>query len=117
LPGFRSFQRRDRILHAADFGRVFAQPARSPGVFFVLLARPNGLSFPRLGLAVSKKNIKTAVQRNRIKRLIRETFRQRKTTLGGCDCVVLARQPAGRASNAELLAALEKHWLDLTPCA
>lgn len=85
-------------------------------MFFVLLARPNGLSFPRLGLAVSKKNIKTAVQRNRIKRLIRETFRQRKTTLGGCDYVVLARQPAGGASNAELLAALEKHWLELTPC-
>jgi ribonuclease P protein component len=117
LPGFRSFQRCDRILHAADFGRVFAQPARSSGAFFVLLARPNGLNFPRLGLAVSKKNIKTAVQRNRIKRLIRESFRQRKTTLGGCDYVALARQPAGRATNGELLEALGKHWLELTSCA
>lgn len=83
----------------------------------MLLARPNGLNFPRLGLAVSKKNIKTAVQRNRIKRLIRETFRQRKTTLGGCDYVALARQPAGKATNAELLEALEKHWLELASCA
>jgi ribonuclease P protein component len=52
-----------------------------------LLAAPNGLDYPRLGLIVPKKIIATAVGRNRVKRLIREGFRLNQRELPGLDIV------------------------------
>jgi len=57
----------------------------APGID--LLAAPNGLNYPRLGLIVPKKIIATAVGRNRVKRLIRENFRLYQTDLVGLDVV------------------------------
>jgi len=52
-----------------------------------LLAAPNGLSYARLGMIVPKKIISTAVRRNRVKRLIRESFRLNQVDLAGLDVV------------------------------
>jgi len=57
----------------------------------------------RLGLAVAKKCAKRAVDRNRLKRLARESFRQHKQSLAGFDIVLL------------VLKSLEKHWSRITP--
>jgi ribonuclease P protein component len=56
-----------------------------------LLAAPNGLDYPRLGLIVPKKIIAKAVGRNRIKRLIREAFRLNQSELAGLDVVARIR--------------------------
>lgn len=64
----------------------------------------------RLGMAVAKKCAKRAVDRNRLKRLARESFRQHKHSLAGFDIVLLARHASVTASNAELLKSLENHW-------
>lgn len=59
-----------------------------------LYCNTNQLSYARLALIVPKKLVANAVHRNRIRRLIREAFRQQQETLGGLDCVVrLTRSP------------------------
>jgi ribonuclease P protein component len=61
-------------------------------------------------LAVSRKVSRKAVVRNRIKRQIRETFRQNKETLKGIDCVVVAKHAAESASKPLLFSTLKSHW-------
>ena len=69
---------------------------------------------PRLGLAVSRRVNKRAVVRNRIKRVVRESFRMNKEALSGLDIVVVARQAASEADKKELREAIDRHWRQLT---
>lgn len=75
-----------------------------------VLAVPNDLQHPRLGTAVSIKAAGNAVQRNRIKRLVRESFRLHQELLGSRDLVVLVRPGISARSNQQLLSALDTHW-------
>ena len=77
---------------------------------FTVLCRDNGGLEARLGLAISKKNCRHAVGRNRLKRLVRESFRQHRADLQGLDVVVLNQPDARRAGNKVLAASLERHW-------
>ena len=105
------FSRQVRLLSSDDFQKVFKQTScRSVDQRLTVLARQNGLGHARLGLAISKRIIKTAVGRNRVKRLIRESFRQHQQSLMGLDIVVLSRNAAPQASNPELTSALQTHW-------
>ncbi len=61
-------------------------------------------------MAVSKKYARRAVDRNRIKRVIRESFRSNKEDLGGIDCVVLNRKGTDNIENSILFASLSRHW-------
>lgn len=106
MCGYARFLRADRLLNARDYSRVFAGATRTSDRYFTVLARPNEQSHARLGLVVAKKNIKTAVQRNRVKRVIRETFRSAKCALPPHDLVVIVKASAGVASNGLLRAAL-----------
>lgn len=82
-----------RLLSPGDFKQVFDKTAfRAPHQHFMLLACSNGLDNPRLGLVISKKNVRLAVNRNRIKRLVREYFRLHQQTLPAIDCIFLARR-------------------------
>ena len=65
---------------------------------------------PRIGFAVAKKKISLAVQRNRIRRLARESFRLQQQNLASVDIVVLAQAAAAAANNKQLSASLEEHW-------
>lgn len=65
---------------------------------------------PRLGLAVSKRRIPRAVGRNRFKRLVRESFRLRRSRLHDFDIVVLPRDPAREAPNTDLFQGLLSTW-------
>ena len=78
-----------------------------------VLARVNGINHPRLGLAISKRNIRQASDRNRIKRLVRESFRRNKADLAGLDFVVMARTAAIQADHETLFRSLQKHWAHL----
>jgi ribonuclease P protein component len=109
-----SFKRCYRLTRATDYGRVFRQPYRLSDALFTLLARPNGLGYARLGLAISKKNIKAAVARNRIKRLIRESFRQHRALLPDVDIIVMAKRGANGQTNQSVTRSLQAHWQSLT---
>ncbi|HEX7080984.1 MAG TPA: ribonuclease P protein component [Gammaproteobacteria bacterium] len=96
-----------RRLHGSkEFGRVFADPVRSSDRLFTVLARPNEVGAARLGLAISRKAARRAVDRNRLKRIARESFRH-QTDLPAMDFVVLARPGAAAASSAALRASLD----------
>lgn len=62
-------------------------------------------------MAIARKKVRRAVDRNRIKRIVRESFRHRRQQLHGLDVVVLARPDAATASNADLSKALDGLWL------
>ena len=78
-----------------------------------LLAVPNQLQYPRLGLAISRKVAHTAVARNRIKRVTRESFRHWQTRLDPLDIVVLGRIGVAAQPGKALDKALEKLWIKL----
>ncbi len=104
------FTRRHRLLQAADFDRVFRRATRSKDRYFTVLFRHANSNTARLGLAIAKKHCKLATGRNRIKRLVRESFRQRRPDLNGLDIVVMNTRDTHTADNATLRSSLEQHW-------
>jgi len=78
-----------------------------------VLATPNPLGHPRLGMAISRKVARKAIERNRIKRVIRESFRHWQERLGALDIVVLGRAGIAMPSGRALDGALEKLWIQL----
>lgn len=107
------FDRRARLIDKADFQKVFARPIRSSDRYFTVLARLNNLGFPRLGLAISRKSAKSSVVRNRIKRVIRESFRHHQHELDSLDLVVISRPGVSNQDNATFFNSLERHWANL----
>jgi ribonuclease P protein component len=101
---------RVRLSKAEEFRRVFAQGKRTRDTVFTVLAKPNVLGFARLGMAIGKKCASHAVQRHRIKRLVRESFRVNQRSLPALDIVVMCQSTALKMNNHQILNSLEKHW-------
>lgn len=84
-------------------------------MFFLVRAAANHLERARLGLGVSRRVSPKAVERNRIKRQIRETFRHCQHELRGLDVIVIAQAAAGGRNNSELRTALRQHLKRIAP--
>jgi ribonuclease P protein component len=93
-----------------DFDAVHKSGRRWTSEFFTVTARPNDLGLPRIGLAVASKIAGGSVGRNRIRRLIRESFRLRQHDLPSLDFVVSARTAARITAARDLRANLETLW-------
>ncbi|MDR3410814.1 MAG: ribonuclease P protein component [Formivibrio sp.] len=107
----QDFSREKRLLTARHFKAVFDSPTgKVPGKNLLLLARENGLGHPRLGLVIGKKSVKLSVQRNRLKRLMRDSFRQHQDLLADWDIVIVARKGLGDIENPELHQHFGKLW-------
>lgn len=105
-----SFPKSHRLLRPADYGKVFDDvQLKVPHRNFLVLATSNQLGHARIGLIFSRKNLKLAVQRNRIKRQVRESFRL-QTDLPGLDIVVLGRQGLASLEKPEVRAAVDDLW-------
>jgi ribonuclease P protein component len=76
-------------------------------------ALPNQETHARLGLAIATKTFGSAVARNRIKRIARESFRLHQHALPALDITVAARAAARTALGAELRASLDQLWQQL----
>lgn len=98
-----------RLLTPRDYRQVFSDPVKffQPGLLILCCA--NDLGFARLGMAVSKKNLPKAVDRNRVKRIIRESFRNSLYDIG-VDVVVLTRNPIINMDNTQILKQLDWMW-------
>ncbi|MBA2648423.1 MAG: ribonuclease P protein component [Legionella sp.] len=103
-----SFKKTQRLLKKIDYDYVFEQAKKVVYAEFTVLYRKNELDCSRLGLAISKKMIAKAHDRNRIKRLIRESFRTNK--LPAVDVVFLARPGLLKQSNTEMNSNLSTIW-------
>ncbi len=99
-----------RLRLPGQFKRVFARPVRAGNHQLTVLARPNGLAHARLGLAVPKRHLRRAVDRNRFKRIVRESFRLNQAGLAGLDIVVLARHGSVDFDARNLRAGIDRQW-------
>lgn len=107
----RGFGREKRLLVPRQFKAVFDSPSgKVPGRNVLLLARDNALDHPRLGMVIGKKSVKLSVERNRIKRQIRESFRHNLELLAGWDIVIVAKRGLGDLENEELKQQFGKLW-------
>lgn len=105
-----AFTRERRLLAKADFDRVFAQATiRLNNHPFLLLATCGCTEESRIGMVVGKRHAKRAVDRNRIRRRIRESFRLLHLPCH-LDVVILARPGAGACTGEELTARLDQLW-------
>lgn len=77
-----------RLVKKAEFDRVFAENQRAKTDYVVVMARPNQVGYPRLGMVIAKRLLARSVDRNRVKRCVRESFRQVLPELPSCDFVV-----------------------------
>ena len=107
-----------RLLTPAQFKNVFdGATCKASGPNILLLARHNRLTHARLGLVIAKKNVRRAVDRNRIKRIARESFRHQRADLDNLDIVVLARRGLGELDHAALHALFQDMWRRLSKAA
>ena len=110
----QTFARRYRLTKTDEFSSVFGFRRAIRGKLLMLhyQPRPDGLNGARLGVVVGKKLLKRAVDRNRVKRIVREQFRRERPNLPACDLIVrLAAKPApldGKLVAGDFLALLEK---------
>ena len=113
-PASASFGKAKRLLNASDYSRVFdGAEAKASHKHLLLLAKRNNEPGHRLGLVIAKKNVRLAVQRNRIKRIAREVFRQLPESEQHLDVVLLARRGLDQLDNTELSSILQQQWQKL----
>ena len=105
-----TFSRELRLLAPVQFQAVFEDPLRASTPQLTLLSRANSVASPRLGLTVAKKHLKRAHDRNRIKRIVRESFRLKQHELPAHDFVFVAKGGIGQLTNQALFETLEKLW-------
>jgi ribonuclease P protein component len=108
-----TFEPRKRLHQPAEFRTVRQRGKRIADAYFNLSVLPNHETHPRLGLAIATRTLGTAVARNLVKRLTRESFRLHQHTLPSVDIMVAARDAAARASASDLRASLAKHWMNI----
>ncbi len=107
-----------RLRSKLQFDAIYAGGRRIDDRLFALRVKPNGLTHPRVGLAVAVKTAGNAVARNRLRRLIRESFRLAQFELPAVDIVVAAKFSAREAPAEALRASLAALWQRVaTTCA
>ncbi|MGC3874114.1 ribonuclease P protein component [Halomonas sp. GXIMD04776] len=107
----QTFPRALRLLSAHDYRHVFdLAEYKVHGKGLLALARSNSLGHIRVGFVFSKKNIRRAVDRNRLKRLARESVRLQQHRLPAMDVVLLARRGVTDVDNATMQRQLHGMW-------
>lgn len=109
------FSRDKRLLTGKAYKQVFDNAKRVGNPYWTVYAWRHKETKAELGLAIAKKTLRRAHERNRLKRLARETFRHMHAQLLGVSLVVMAGKSAQAADNATLIAQLTKLLTLFTP--
>jgi ribonuclease P protein component len=110
------FSKQVRLNQATAFDAVFQARKKQSGRYFAIWIKTTDLAYPRLGLVVAKKNIRLATNRNRIKRVLRESFRQHQLQLSNTDIVIVVYQASSTLNAKELRQQIDNQWPKLTSC-
>ncbi|MDP3705019.1 MAG: ribonuclease P protein component [Legionellaceae bacterium] len=103
------FNKSRRLLTKSDYDYVFTQAQKVVTPHFIILYRDSAVGHARLGLALSKRMIAKAHDRNRLKRILREMFRT-SSQLPAVDIIVLARSGVAKVDSAILMNKLGQAW-------
>ena len=106
----KSFGRKSRLLTASQYTFVFNDAKRFGNASLTVLARENKLGYARLGLAISKKCAKRAVDRNLIKRVFRESFRLNQHSLPSVDIIAMCKPSAVKLEKVTLRHQIDRQW-------
>lgn len=108
-----AYPRQNRLLKPKEFERVFNKPFKKVGSFLVCFSRKNELARARLGLVITKRRFKRAVDRNKIRRLVRESFRLYSSQLGAVDIIILTKTMTLSQIQTDLKKELVHYWKKL----
>lgn len=106
-------KKQSRILTPQDYQHVFKLGRRQRGARFTFICTKNTLPYARLGLAIAKRAIPRAVERNRVRRIIREGFRCHQYQLAGLDIVVVTGHPSHAQNQITAHEDLDQQWTRL----
>ena len=110
------FPKTHRLRKADEFSSVIRFRCSASSEFLQIFAKPNNLSHSRLGLVVAGKIERLAINRNRVKRLLREAFRARQSDLTGLDIVVRLRGRVSYSNSLQLAVEAERLMVQLQRC-
>lgn len=101
-----------RLARARDIARVFRDGYSLSNPYVILRARRrcDGTSAARLAFALARRHVASAVHRNRVKRIVRESFRRHGDLLRGYDVVVVSRSGLSAADGRDLRKAVDREW-------
>ncbi|CAL4041877.1 Ribonuclease P protein component [Buchnera aphidicola (Takecallis arundicolens)] len=105
------FKKKFRLLKKKDFKRVFNTSQKNVTSLLISFNVNNKLSYPRLGIIISKKISKSAVKRNLIKRIIRESFRIAQYYLLNLDFIILVKSNIIKIHRLALKKFLNNFWM------
>ncbi|MBW5803036.1 ribonuclease P protein component [Coxiella endosymbiont of Ornithodoros amblus] len=109
----KSFSASWRIRTTDEFRCIYATRQRIIGRYYFLYYRENEIKHSRLGVVTSKCNVRKAVWRNRVRRVVKEAFRTRKKKLPAFDIVVVAKASSVEVGNKELYQCINKLFTQL----
>lgn len=104
------FKSSNRLKSKQDFDVVFRKGKRISHKYLSIIYVSNRFSQPRLGIVVKKIYFKQAVVRNKLRRVVRESFRHHKDRLKGLDIIVLLRSECIPLDNKTLRSDIDKLW-------
>lgn len=106
-----SYSRKYRLATKDAVQSVFAaKPRKVSHQYLLILYTPNQLSYARLGIIAGKQHLRRAVDRNRVRRILRESFRQTKATLAGLDLIVMIRSGCSKVDARTLRKDIDGLW-------
>lgn len=112
-PSRTDFSKNVRLLKKAEFKSLFADSKKANLPFMLALYKPNQDPLARLGVIVGKKVAALAVDRNTIKRIVRESFRLHQTQLSGFNILVIARSQCNQLDKFKLRVCIDSLWKKL----
>ncbi|MBY0474817.1 MAG: ribonuclease P protein component [Nitrosomonas sp.] len=114
----QSLPKHCKLQKASEFAAIINFKCQISGDLIQIYAKPNGLGYARLGLIVSKKFERRATRRNRIKRILRETFRRKRggDKIKEMDWLIRLRRPMIKDESKGLSAEMKLIMLELQQC-